>query len=178
MGINWWKGNWWDGLRTPPSGSPALDDQILALIKPALETISVANGYHQNVTVHQQATFTPMDIEASACPALMIRRVTKRIRAHLRRAEEFILVVRVIALVAKSGADPDLDLANLLIDVKKVVYANRFWYNGVRNLARRTYFLDDDIHETEVPEDTLSGTCLFEILARADRNDLSQVRSV
>jgi hypothetical protein len=179
-GHNWWKGNWWAGAPAAlPSGSPALDDQILSLVKPALETITVVNGYHQTVaTVYQQPTVTPMDVAASACPVLFIRRVTKRIKAHLRRAEEFVLVVRIIALVDKSGADPDLALANLLIDVKKVIYANRFWHNGIQNLACRTYFVEDDIHETECPELTLSGACLFEILARADRNDLSQVREV
>lgn len=176
-GSNWWQGNWWAGAAAAPSGSPALDDQIMDLIKPALQTITVAGGYHQNVTVHRPPVGA-LQFKAADCPALVIRRSGKTIRTHIRRAEEFILTVKVICLVADAGGDPHGDLANLIIDLKKVVYLNRRWNNGVASLARRTWFNDDNIHETEVSDDTLTGVVVFQILARADRTDLSKVKVV
>lgn len=178
MGQNWWVGNWWAGASGSSSpGDIALDERIMQLIKPALETITVAGGFHQDVAVHRPPV-AAYDFAPADCPALVIRRLAKVIRVHIRRAEEFVLRVQVIGIVANSGADPYGDLSNLMGDLKKVVYANRRWNDGSEDLARRTYITDDGIHEPEVDEATLTSELTFDIVARADQEDLTAVRDV
>ncbi len=177
MGVNWWRGNWWRGGSAAPSSARALDDRIMDQVQPTLEEITEADGYHQDVTVYRPP-IGALEFKAEETPALVIRRAGKSIRTHVRRAEEFVLTVKVICIVPNEGDDPRGDLADLIADVKRVVYLNRRWNDGTEDLARRTWFVDDADHETEVDEETLTGAVTFQILARADRQDLTQVKEV
>lgn len=178
MGGNyWWAGNWWTGADTPQSSGVALDERIMARIKTVLATVTVANGYHQTVTVTRPPE-APYQFKGTDCPLYVIRREVEQGRAHIRRAYEFVLTVAVICISRNSGATPEEDHANLRGDLKKIVLANRRWHDGVSNLARRTWLLDTGVHEPEVSEDTVTSEVVFQVFARADRADLSQPKVV
>lgn len=180
MGNNWWAGNWWRGAvaAVVPSSLP-LEEQIRELVAVKLATITVANGYAQNVTVYRPPV-DEFEIPASGCPAVLLRSAKRSLKGHLRRAEEFILECVVICVVANSSPAPAPDeaLAKLLADVRKLVYANRKWNDGVSNLARRTWIPDDIVHETEVQEATISSRVTFNILARSSVSNLAAVKEV
>lgn len=174
----WWVGNWWAGADAASSSAGvALDERIMRRIKEILETISVANGYHQNVTVKRPPE-PHANFKSSDGFILSIRREGEQGRSHIRRAYEFVLTVAVICISPNTGATPEEDHADLRGDLKRIVHLNRRWNDGAVNLARRTWFLDTGVHETEVNEDTLTSEVVFQVLARADRNDLSQPKVV
>lgn len=178
MGSYWWAGNWWQGAlpAVAPAGTP-LDERIRNCVVSKLQTITVANGYNQTASV-QRPPIGALEFEASDAPALVVRSSQKQARAHIRGAEEFILMFKVICIVANSGGDPDGDLAKLMGDVSRVVWANRRWHDGAEYLARRTWIPEDAVHEPEVEEATLTSSVTFEVLARANRQDLTQVKDV
>lgn len=177
--IYWWMGNWWaGGVASSPVTGVALDERIMQQIVDVLETITVANGYHQNVTVHRPPVGS-QEFGASDCPAVSVRRMGKDIRTHLRGAEEFILSVRLICIVENTTSpDPAEAIKNLMGDVKKAVYANRRWHDGTEFLARRTWFTEDGAKEPEIHEETITSTIVFQVLARASQTDYSQVKDI
>jgi hypothetical protein len=178
MGNQWWLGNWWTGAVTaPPGAALPLEEKIRNLVVTKLATITIANGYNQNATVDRPPVGA-YSYEVADCPKLVVRSSKRGVRAHLRRAEEFVLEFRIICIVANSGGDPDGDLAKLMADVRRLVYTNRRWHNGAENLARRSWIPDDDTHETEVEEETLTSGVSFNVLARSSQTDLSQVKDV
>ncbi len=177
--INWWAGNWWSGGVAPsPVTGLALDERIMQQIVDVLEEITVANGFHQTVTVHRPPVGS-QEFGASDCPAISVRRMAKDIRTHLRQAEEFVLTVRLICIVENtSSPDPAESIKNLMGDVKQIVYDNRRWHDGTEFLAARTWFTEDGAKEPEVHEETITSTIVFQVLARADQSDYTQVKDI
>jgi hypothetical protein len=178
MGNYWWAGNWWAGAApAAPGTGVALDERIMAQIKTVLEGVTVANGYHQDVTVVRPPE-APQSFGADDCPLYIIRRDVEQGRSHIRRAYEFILTVTIECVSANSGDTPEEDHANLRADLKHIVYQNRRWHDGSENLAQRTWILDTGVHETEVTERTVTSQVVFQVLARADREDFTEPKVV
>lgn len=174
----WWLGNWWTGAAAAaPSAGVALDERIMSQIKAVLEGVTIAEGYHQdaNVTRPPESAFT---FSAEDGYQYIIRKDAEEGRSHLRRAYEFTLTVMVICVSPNTGDTPEEDHANLRADLKHIVYQNRRWNDGSEDLAQRTWFLDSRVHETEVTEETVSSKVVFQVLARADLEDLSEPKVV
>lgn len=177
MGSNWWAGNWWTGAGTPQSAGVSLDERIMDRIAVVLATVTVANGYHQDVTVKRPPE-PAFNFAAGDGYIVSVRREGEQGRSHIRRAYEFTLTVAFICISPNDGATPYANHANFRGDLKKIIHANRRWNDGVSDLARRTWFLDTEVHEPEVTEETLTSEIVFQVFARADRADLSQPKVV
>lgn len=178
MGTYWWAGNWWQGSVSSPVTGVPLEEQIRELVAAKLATITIANGYNQNATVHRPPVAV-MDLGAADCPALSLRTSRRNLRPHLRGAEEFLLEVDVLCAVANTSAPAsDEALAKLMADVRHLVYANPRWHDGSKFLAVKSWIPEDRVHETEVLEATISSFVRFIIKARSSQSDLTAVKDV
>lgn len=158
----------------------ALDEQILDRVVTKLADINGAGGYETNVpaaNIHRPP-IAPIPLKATDCPALIVRLFAKTSRWHLRGAEEFVLRVMVLCVVAAPAADANEELSDLIGDVKKLVIANEFWNDGSADLAERTWLVEDFRHETEVDEPTMTGGVVFEVLARSDLTNPSVRKAI
>jgi hypothetical protein len=157
----------------------SLDERLLDLVVSKIEGITVGNGYEETVlpaNIHRGQVIAPQEIGAADCPAVCVYVAAIDSRWHLRGADEMTITVDLIGITDAAGGDEAL--ADLLTDLKKLVYANKFWNDGSANLARRSWVVEDDRHEVEVAEATLSGRVRFLALVRADRSDPYSLKAV
>jgi hypothetical protein len=108
-----------------------------------------------------------------------VREVHHAVRDHIRGAEEGILQVEIICIAnSASAAAHDEALQDLVGDVKKVIYANKKWNDGTTDLARRTWIVEDVVHESEADEPQGTASVVIGILYRADRTALYTVKAI
>lgn len=149
----------------------SIEERLLDLIVTKLATITTGNGYEQTVLQVTRASMPepPMEVPANKIPALQLRHITTTKQPQLRGAYECLAEMEVICIAAQDATNEQL--ADLMADVEKVLNANKRWFDGAVNLARRTFVSGTVVHETETGESPATGSVPFVVLYRVDALD-------
>lgn len=156
----------------------SIEERILDLLATALQGIS-GGSYEQTVAKVSRASQSPpvMEYASNERPGLQIRHIETAMVPHLRGALECRMDLEIICIVDQDAADEKI--SDLIGDVCKVLKANERWdAGGGVYLARRTWITNSGKHETESPEDEVTGFISFSILFRVDATNLAAVKEI
>lgn len=153
----------------------SVEERVADTIVTKLKTITIANGYQQDVAAGS-VFWPPVGVQAvnvSEMPAIILMRLSKDARDHIRDATEFQQPYRALCVASTPEA-----CAALRGDVRKLIYANTVWNDGSENLARRTWITDDRAHEFKTTRARHSGSLEFMVLVRVDKADPTKVKAI